>query len=220
MFIDLKNTRICEISMDAQDPQAKALTIFSIGHSNQTMEKFLELLDQHKIEVLVDVRSAPYSKYATQFNSTELKAAIKGHGLKYLYLGRELGGRPNGEEFYDESGRVKYGLVAESPLFLEGIERLINGAEKFRVAVMCSEETPVGCHRHLLISRVLTGRGVEVQHIRGDGSLQTEAEVINEETSGDPDHVQLSLFAPEEVTEWKSIRSVLPKKARPNSSEL
>jgi uncharacterized protein (DUF488 family) len=193
-------------------------TLFSIGHSNHPLEKFFELLEAYEIEVLVDVRSQPYSKYSSHFNSAELKQAVKDHHLKYLFMGQELGGRPKGEQFYDAAGRVNYGLVAASPLFLEGVERLLNGIERYRVAIMCSEEEPRGCHRHLLVSRVLAERGVNVVHIRGDGSAQTENE-INQPPAGETDHIQLSLFAAEEVTEWKSIRSVLPKKTPPNFSE-
>ena len=154
--------------------QSKTFQVFSIGHSNQTLEDFLTLLERHKIEVLVDIRSYPYSKFTTQFNSPELKTAVTRSGLKYLFMGKELGGRPDDLAFYDETGRVKYFQVARSPLFLEGFTRLLKGREKYRLALMCSEEDPAGCHRHLLVSRVLAEHGVEVGHIRGDGSVQTK----------------------------------------------
>ena len=86
-----------------------------------------------------------------------------------------------------------------------------------RVAVMCSEEDPAACHRRLLIGRVLMGQGVTVQHIRGDGRLQSEEELAREqeEATRSP---QLSLFEIEETPPWRSARSVLPKKAQPGSS--
>lgn len=196
-----------------QSNQAK---VFSIGHSNQSVEDFLSLLERHGIEVLVDVRSYPYSKYTTQFNSPELKAAVTHGGLKYLFMGKELGGRPDDRTLYDETGRVKYSQVAQSPLFLEGLARLLKGLEQYRVALMCTEEDPIGCHRHLLVSRVLTAQGIEVGHIRGDGRIQTEAE-LKGQTEDDP--AQLTLFSDEEYTEWKSIRPVLPKKPPSSSSK-
>jgi uncharacterized protein (DUF488 family) len=195
--------------------QSKTSRVFSIGHSNQTLEDFLTLLERYGIEVLVDIRSYPYSKFTTQFNSPELKTAVTRSGLKYLFMGKELGGRPDDLALYDETGRVKYWQVARTALFLEGLSRLLKGQETYRVALMCSEEDPQGCHRHLLVSRVLAERGVEVGHIRGDGSLQTEAELRNQ---GQASSAQMTLFSDEEYTEWKSIRPVLPKKLPPNFS--
>ena len=115
-----------------------------------------------------------------------------------------------------ELGHVLYSEVARSPLFLEGIERLEKGAEKFRVAMMCAEENPAECHRHLLVARILTERGVIVEHIRGDGRVQSEAEVAAERA--DDDAGQLKLFAEPEEESWKSTRSVLPKNRPPSSS--
>ena len=190
--------------------------IFSIGHSNQPLEDFLDLLRQHDIEVLVDVRSYPYSKFTTQFDSPALKTAVIRSGRKYLYMGKELGGRPGDRSLYDKVGRVIYSLVAETPLFMEGVARLLKGLARYRVAFMCAEENPTGCHRRLLVSRALAERGVEVGHIRGDGSIQREAALNGQ---SEEETAQLSLFPDEEFTEWKSIRPVLPKKPRPSSSE-
>ena len=100
--------------------------LYSIGHSNHALETFLELLRQHRIEVLVDARSHPYSKFAPHFDAHSLKQAVIGAGMKYLFMGKELGGRPDGDEFYDAEGHVLYWRVAESHLFLDGIARLEN----------------------------------------------------------------------------------------------
>lgn len=177
--------------------------IFTIGHSNHAMEDFLGLLKHHNIQVLIDLRSHPYSKHVPQFNRKELEEAVKRAGMKYLFLGRELGGRPEGEEFYDAEGYVLYSRLADSPLFLEGISRLEEGLRKnFRIALMCSEEDPKECHRRLLVARVLIHRDIEVRHIRGDGSIETETGRIP---------IQLSMFADvKEMDQWKSTRSVLP----------
>ena len=97
--------------------------IFTIGHSNHPLDKFLSLLKAPSAEVLVDIRSHPYSRHAPHFGSRNLKAATTGVGIKYLFLGEELGGRPKGEEFYDADGYVLYSRMAEAPFFLEGISR-------------------------------------------------------------------------------------------------
>ncbi|HEX3372223.1 MAG TPA: DUF488 domain-containing protein, partial [Candidatus Acidoferrales bacterium] len=148
--------------------------VLTIGHSNHTMEHFVGLLKAHGIQVVVDERSQPYSKYATQFDQDLLKIALQNVGVRYLYLGRELGGRPEGDEFYDEDGHVLYDRVAASGIFKEGLGRLEKGIREYTVAMLCAEENPSTCHRRLLVGRVLLEHGVRVEHIRGDGRLQTD----------------------------------------------
>lgn len=197
----------------SQNAASQERSVFTIGHSNHPLEHFIDLLRAHRVEALVDTRSAPYSKYTPHFNKENLKAAVTERGFKYLFLGMELGGRPEGAGYYDEDGRVDYALVAESAPFLKGIARVEKGLESYRVALLCAEENPEGCHRRLLVGRVFGQRGVMVLHIRGDGSVQTEAEV------DPPQDEQLALFGASEAPEWKSIQSVLPRERRPGSSE-
>ena len=163
----------------------------------------------HGIEALVDTRSRPYSRHAPHFNAKDIEATLSPYGVGYLFLGLQLGGRPDGEEFYDAEGRVDYALVERSQPFLDGIHRLEKEIQARRVALLCSEEDPAGCHRRLLVGRVLSGRGISVRHIRGDGSVQTEGEAAG---------YQPVLFPEAEVSVRKSIRSVLRKRRRPSSS--
>lgn len=186
--------------------------VFTIGHSNHTVEHFLSLLKAHEVQVVVDTRSQPYSKYATQFDHDALRVALQDAGIRYLYLGRELGGRPEGDEFYDDEGHVLYDRVAATCLFQEGLARLERGIREYNVAMLCAEENPAECHRRLLVGRMLLDRGVRVEHIRGDGRIETEEEFA---AQTDPDRDQLSLFGKAEAEPWKSIPSVLRKK-RPN----
>jgi uncharacterized protein (DUF488 family) len=187
--------------------------LFTVGHSNHTPEKFLDLLRQHNIEVIVDSRSAPYSRYVPQFNKAALQVLVQQAGLKYLFLGKELGGRPEGAEFYDAEGYVLYFRVAESAPFREGVARLEKGIRQYRVALLCSEEDPFVCHRRLLVSRVLAQRGVTICHIRGDGTLQTDVAL----QEGIPQ--QGSLFDFPEDHAWKSLRPIAPKLPQPPSSQ-
>jgi uncharacterized protein (DUF488 family) len=190
-------------------------TIQTIGHSNHSAEHFLYLLKSHQIDVVVDTRSQPYSNYATHFDQSALKQSLTANGYQYLYLGRELGGRPEGDQYYDAKGRVLYHRVAESELFLQGLARLETGMQKFRIALLCAEENPAHCHRRLLITRVLIERGFHVDHIRGDGRLQSESDLARElDDSAD----QIPLFAETKDDTWKSIPSVSRKKPQPNSS--
>ncbi|MFO0968578.1 MAG: DUF488 domain-containing protein [Gemmataceae bacterium] len=151
--------------------------LYTVGHSNHALEAFVGLLRKHGIQVLVDVRSQPASRYLPHFNKNEVAAGVEAAGVRYLFLGAELGGRPEGRDFYDEAGHVLYDRLAASPRFQEGIVRLERGLTRFRVAIMCSEEDPAVCHRYLLIARVMRESGVPIAHIRGDGSLQDDAEL-------------------------------------------
>jgi uncharacterized protein (DUF488 family) len=192
--------------------------IFTIGHSNHSTETFIKLLSEAEIQVLVDVRSHPTSKFASQFDTKQLKKDLVTNGFKYLFMGVELGGRPKGEEFYDDDGHVIYSLVATTSLFLQGIDRLEKGIQSYRVAIMCSEENPLDCHRRLLVGRVLRHRGIILYHIRGDGTIQTEEDLESEDRQRFVGDSQLSFFNKEEVTPWRSTRSVLPRKQQRNSS--
>lgn len=204
------------------DSLASALTVYTVGHSNQPQERFIALLQRHGIQVLVDVRSAPYSRYVPHFNRPDLQEGAQRAGLRYLYLGEELGGRPPTDDYYDAEGHVLYGRVAVAPFFLRGLERLKDAGGRERTAIMCSEEDPTNCHRHLLIARVLDGQGVRVLHIRGDDREQTE----NDLRPPAPAVMQGDLWgaAPEpnsdsvdEDATWKSIRPV-SRKNQPRSS--
>ena len=198
---------------DTTPGAGETITLYTIGHSNRSLADFLELLERHGIESLVDVRSAPYSRYVTHFNRADLEYAVESHTIRYTYLGAELGGRPPGEEFYDEHDHVLYYRVAKAPFFRGGIEKLIGEGAVYRTAFMCSEEDPTNCHRRLLIARVLADEGARVIHIRGDDSEQVEQGMTVTAPSLwatiDPD-------ASEEA-EWKSIRPVSRRKA-PNNS--
>lgn len=192
--------------------KADTRSIYTIGHSNHSLEAFLELLKGHSIDVVVDTRTQPYSAYSPHFTRRPLEDALAAAGFKYLFLGKELGGRPEGSEFYDDDGRVLYFQLAESPLFLAGVARLENGMAKYRIALLCSEEDPQVCHRQLLVGRVLSRRGVVIHHIRGDGRIETiTPEVAAERRSQ-------TFFSFGEDNAWKSLRSVLPRKAPPSSS--
>ena len=193
--------------------------IFTIGHSNHPLEIFVDLLKKHRIDVVVDVRSQPHSRYTPHFDAPELKSALPKEGIKYLFMGKEIGGRPEGREFYDQDGRVLYDRLAESPVFMDGISRLERRIAQDRVALMCGEEDPTGCHRRLLIGRVLVDRGIDVCHIRGDGRLQTGAELAEEEERKTRDPAQLPLFDMPEEKAWRSTRSVSLRERRPPSSE-
>ena len=166
-----------------------ALSVFTIGHSRHSIEKFLGLLRQHEVAVLVDARSQPVSRFSPHFARKALERALGAASISYLFLGDSLGGRPASPECYDAEGRVDYDRIAAQAFYRRGIEQLLEGMAQLRVCVMCAEEDPSRCHRRLLVARTLVDRGVEVRHVRGTGAIETEDELRARE-----DPRQLSLL--------------------------
>ena len=190
----------------------------SIGHSTHPISGFVGLLRKFRIQVVVDVRTSPFSRFNPQFDRQHFRRELGESGIRYLFMGEELGGKPVGERFYDPDGRVLYGRLAESSLFEDGLQRLTEGATRFRVAMMCSEEDPSRCHRFLLITRVLLDRGVDVTHIRGDGTAKSTEELSTLDGWSDPVHEEPSLFDTSVRSPWRSTRSVSQKSRQQRSS--
>lgn len=155
----------------------QTLTLWTIGHSNHPLARFVDLLKSHRLQVVVDVRSQPHSSYAPQFNRRSLAAALPEHGLRYLFLGRELGGKPKEAGFYLADGSLDLNRLKSRPEFQEGIQRVLSEASTSRTCLMCSEGDPLKCHRTMLLAPELVARGVKVLHILPDGGLLDQQEV-------------------------------------------
>jgi len=163
----------------------KDLLIHTIGHSDHTTAAFVDLLRDHGITLVVDVRSQPYSRWADQFNRETLAHDLEDAGIAYRFLGDALGGRPSDPALYDSGQeRPDYQRIERTPAYQAGIDRLLDLAQSQRLAVMCGEGDHRQCHRHLLITQTLLTRGVRVLHIQPDGRT----------VEGKPVARQLSLF--------------------------
>ena len=156
----------------------RGVAVLTVGHSNHSLEVFVNLLAQHQVTVLADVRSAPYSRFNPHFNRESLASALMASGIEYVYFGRELGGRPNDPACY-ERGRVCYDQVAKTRVFREGLVKVINAANGHRVALMCAEKEPLDCHRTLLVAQALHAQGVSMHHILADGRLEDHTHAIS-----------------------------------------
>lgn len=158
---------------------AQKFKLYTIGHSNQTQEEFLHLLQEHDVNCIVDVRSVPASKYAPQFNEDRLQWFLKNNGIQYLHFGDEFGARRY--DSLNDEGQVDFERAVSTPSFLHGIERLMKGLERgFIISLMCSEANPLECHRFSLVSRYFHEHGIDVQHILKDASLAPHAELEKE----------------------------------------
>ena len=139
---------------------SSGMNLFSIGHSNHPIKRFISLLQGADVTVLADVRSYPVSRYAPQFNRDALEKSLEENGIAYLYLGKELGGRAR--------GKISVGD------FNRGLDRLLAESARHRVAMMCAERDPLDCHRWLWLSRELCARGVDVAHILANGNIERQ----------------------------------------------
>lgn len=150
--------------------------LYSIGHSNQSQEEFLQLLLSHDINCVVDVRSLPASNYTPQFNMEPLKRFLNSNGIQYLHFGEEFGARRT--DSLDANGQVNFEMAVETPSFKHGVERLMKGLEKgFRISLMCSEANPLECHRFSLVSRYFYDNGMDVGHIMKDTELTSHKDL-------------------------------------------
>lgn len=158
--------------------------IFTVGHSTLSIESFVALLQRHRVEVIADVRSRPYSARFPHFSKELLQQSLKQAGVRYVFLGRELGARREEPECYI-NGQATYDRIAHLPAFAEGIKRVLTGALNYRVALMCAEQDPLTCHRTILVCHEIKQHGVLIQHIGRTGTLedheQAEQRLIAEE---------------------------------------
>ena len=180
------------------------MKLFTIGHSNHAIERFAQLLQDNGIQQLVDVRSAPYSRFNPQYNRDFLESALKRRKIEYFYEGKRLGGRPNDPSCYkshklpaeetDYLHEVDYPEVMRKEWFLKGIQQLLALAEAGTTTILCSEEDPAMCHRHHLITRFLLESYPEmtIQHIRGDGTVFNARSLLK--SVNDQPGEQLTLF--------------------------
>ncbi|MCH7579966.1 MAG: DUF488 domain-containing protein [Chloroflexi bacterium] len=194
--------------MRSSDLETAIDYIFTLGHSNISFEQLLNQLRVYEIEAVADVRSQPYSKYSPHFNRNALNAQLEDAGITYEFMGHQLGGRPDGQHFYDEQGHVRYDKWSEDERFLDGIAILESIAKRRRWAILCSEGDARACHRHLLLARVLASHGwpkTNIIHIEPDGTCISEDSLPEQ-----PD-----LFGG--TVSWRSPLSVL-QRVQPSTS--
>lgn len=153
-------------------------TVLTIGHSNHRLEDLITLLRIHAVTAVADVRSVPYSRSNPHFNRDALQNSLKLNGIAYVFLGRELGGRPDDPRCYIE-GRVQYRKLARTPLFRKGLDRILKGARSHRIALLCAEAEPLVCHRTILVAQELATAGVPVTHIHANGILESHEEAMS-----------------------------------------
>lgn len=148
--------------------------IYTIGYGNRKIDTFIDLLLKYQVDTLADVRSRPFSRFQPDFKKEKLKAHLAGKGIDYVFLGNELGGRPENEACYTR-GKVDYQKVKEQPFYKAGIGQLVKLYDSGKVmALMCAELDPNRCHRKLLLGDSLRNMGFRLSHIDKNGLIEAE----------------------------------------------
>ncbi len=196
------------------------MKLYTIGHSNHTLEKLIDLLKANGVDLLMDVRSAPYSRHNPQFNKDNLEVELPRRHIDYIFSGKHLGGRPPDPTCYksrilpaedtDYLHEVDYPEVMKRPWFEKGIDRLLEAATEHTIAILCSEEDPANCHRHHLIARYILEYfpEVEVRHIRGDGTVYGAASILKSVKDEKADQLKLfrtSLTSPSRIAQGSTF---------------
>ncbi len=153
--------------------------LFTVGHSSLEFPQFIKLLKHARVELLADVRSRPHSSRFPQFSQPAFEKLIEAEGITYLFLGEELGGRPDDPDAYRSDGRVNYQARRKSYAFRAGMERLLKELEHRALALMCAEEDPLECHRFLMICPELVSLGIRAIHLRRDSRVETQEAAEN-----------------------------------------
>ncbi|MGL5940682.1 MAG: DUF488 family protein [Waterburya sp.] len=150
--------------------------LFTVGHSNLSIQDFIQLINRYNISAIADVRSHPYSSYLPHFNRDLLKFELLKSKIKYVFLGDELGARPKDLSCYLD-GRAIYTKIADSEEFKLGIQRLLTGINTYNIALMCSEKDPLFCHRTILICQYLRESDITIEHIIDESNLESHSQL-------------------------------------------
>jgi uncharacterized protein (DUF488 family) len=163
------------------------IPLHTIGYGARDLDRFLAVLREQDISFVVDVRSRPYSRYKPDFSKEALQQHLHDQQMRYIFLGEELGGRPDDPSCYDADGKVNYALCAQREAYRAGIDRLREAYRlQLRVVLMCSEGKPESCHRTKLIAETLTKEGIPVLHIDENDALITHEEAMLRVIHGQP----------------------------------
>ncbi|KZX11132.1 DUF488 domain-containing protein [Methanobrevibacter curvatus] len=170
-------------------------TIYTIGHSVYEIDYFINLLNKYEINLVLDVRSIPYSKHTPQFNRELIKKSLENKGIRYEFFGDVFGARQKDHALFNEEGILDFVKFKELDSFKEALNKVIENINLLNIVIMCSEKEPLDCHRSILISKAFSNHGVEVYHILDNGELESHKSLENRllDCYGFPQKTQVSL---------------------------
>ena len=154
------------------------MEIYTIGHSNYTMERLIDMLEYYNINCVVDIRGTPYSKYNIQFDKETIRYTLTNAGFVYIYMGKELAAKRIRKNSYNNEGYSNFEEVIKEEEFKRGVERLKNGCEKgYKIILLGAMQDPIRCHRSILVGRELVKNDFDVKHILDDYSIVTQDDI-------------------------------------------
>lgn len=154
------------------------MEIYTIGHSNYTMERLIDMLEYYNINCVVDIRGTPYSKYNIQFDKETIRYTLTNAGFVYIYMGKELAAKRIRKNSYNNEGYSNFEEVIKEEEFKRGVERLRNGCEKgYKIILLGAMQDPIRCHRSILVGRELVKNDFDVKHILDDYSIVTQDDI-------------------------------------------
>ncbi len=193
--------------------------IHTIGYGAREIDSFLKVLQANHIRFLIDVRSKPYSGYKPEYSKHALQTFLETHGIRYIFLGDNLGGQPDDERCYTD-GKVDYDKVEKRPFYQAGIERLHKASQQGqRVVLMCSEGKPENCHRSKLIGQTLTRMGIDVKHIDENDEIITQNNVLLRLSDGQPSLFGDDFFTYTSRKKYRDAESNEEKMRQPQISQ-
>lgn len=147
----------------------EAIHIYTIGHSNRTIQTFTTMLTSRKVQVLVDVRAYPQSQRHPQFSQDTLRQHIEDAGITYHWAGKQLGGMRKSTQnsrhiAISDSAMRAYADYMDTDEFKKAARQLVNLAMRNSTAIMCAERLPQQCHRSYIADHLLL-QGIEVIHL-------------------------------------------------------
>lgn len=154
------------------------MEIYTIGHSNYTMERLIDMLEYYNINCVVDIRGTPYSKYNIQFDKEAIRYTLTNAGFVYIYMEKELAAKRIRKNSYNNEGYSNFEEVIKEEEFKRGVERLKNGCEKgYKIILLGAMQDPIRCHRSILVGRELVKNDFDVKHILDDYSIVTQDDI-------------------------------------------
>lgn len=154
------------------------MDIYTIGHSNYSVEKLIDMLKFYDINCVVDIRGTPYSKYNIQFDKETIKYTLTHSGFVYIYMAKELAAKRINKQSYNSEGYSDFEKVIHEDDFINGIQRLKIGCEKgYKIALLGAMQEPIRCHRSILVGRALRDYGFNVKHILDDYSIASQEDI-------------------------------------------
>ncbi len=190
--------------------------IYTVGYAGHDRDSLLALFRGHGISAVADIRTFKRSSYWTAFDSDSFGPFLRENGIAYVFLGDVMGGKPQIPDLYPD-GQLDYELMAQMPEFKSGIGRLVSGAEKYRICLMCAEKDPLDCHRTLLIAPALKDAGFDLRHLvegRVENQSETDARMVKINGGDVPDLFAAAAPDPDadvKLALAKQIKRVAPK---------